>query len=57
MSEIKNLLPEIECSQETFNEAIIQALYSLDKSHEGRISFLAWAEKRIKEEYEKEKAK
>jgi len=47
-----------ECDQEIFNVGINRALESLKsakKTHEQRMAFLEWADKRIKKEIEEER--
>jgi len=51
---------ELRCSQDMFNEGILEALASLRKgnmTHDERVDFLSWAEKEIQEEMEKESEK
>lgn len=47
----------LECTQEEFNSAIIQALYSLEKTHEGKVQFLEWAKNEIDKKLQEEKSK
>lgn len=45
---------EIECSQEKFNAAMMDALATHRTGHQDRVNFLLWAEKQIQEEMKKE---
>ncbi len=50
----------IECSQEKFNDAMLEALASLrngDSTHDQRLDFLLWAEWQIQQEMAAEKRK
>jgi len=49
---------KLECTQEMFNDGIMDALASLRKgemTHDERVDFLLWAEKQIQEEMKKDK--